>query len=98
MMMPVEADRQGIQRLTSDPEEINDTIWRQRRTVFRKSEGEEIPTVLGWEVFRAKYGESMPQCQTTVLPITGERLQETIRCSNSQASGGKNGWRRVEKK
>ena len=34
----------------------------------------------------AKYGEFTPQCQTTVLPITGERLQETIRRWDSQAS------------
>ena len=41
--------------------------------------------------FRARYGESVPQCQTTALPITGERLQEAI-----SPVGGTDGWRRVE--
>ena len=38
----------------------------------------------------------MSQCQTTVLPITGERLRETIRRWDGQAGGGTDGWRRVE--
>ena len=56
-MMPAEAGRQGVQRLTSDPEEINDTIWRQWKTVLCKGEGEAVSTALEWEVFRSKHGE-----------------------------------------
>ena len=39
--------------------------------MFCKEEGEAAPTDLEWDVFRAKYGGFMSQCQTTVLPITG---------------------------
>ena len=55
-----------------------------------------LPYSSGMGEFRARYGESVPQCQTTALPITNERLQETTRRWDGQASGGTDGWRRVE--
>ena len=93
--MMYDVGRQGIRRLTWDPEEINDTVWRQWKTVFCKKEGE--ATLQFWD---GRISGQVWRIRASVSNHSPSNHERTAAGDDSPVGrpgqGGTDGWRRVE--